>query len=153
MAAVIWGIANITGAKITIFMQDSFGWRNMGNLDPMDFVTWLIKIAFNPIGVRGQLDLSEVAKSSRGPVWFGQEFWGSGPKSSDHNREQPILRVWENIIAHHLQVSLSHTNTWIYIQAISASEAMATEDGAEFDFRPRVAFGQDDFNQLLVQVM
>ena len=40
-----------------------------------------------------------------------------------------------------------------YIQAISASEAMATEDGAEFDFRPRVAFGQDDFNQLLVQVM
>ena len=33
MAAVIWGIANITGAKITIFMQDSFGWRNMGNLD------------------------------------------------------------------------------------------------------------------------
>ena len=93
---------------------------------PMDFVTWLIKIAFNPIGVRGQLDLSEVAKSSRGPVWFGQEFWGSGPKSSDHNREQPILRVWENIIAHYLQVSLSHTNTWIYIQAISASEPART---------------------------
>ena len=67
-----------------------------------------IEIAFNPIGVRGQLDLSGVAKSSRGPVWFGQEFWGGSPNSSDQNREQPILRV-RKVSLHPIVKSRFHT--------------------------------------------
>ena len=42
----------------------------------MDFSTSLIKIAFNPIGVWGQLDLSGVLKSSRG-TFSGLEIWSA----------------------------------------------------------------------------
>lgn len=47
-----------------------------------------------------------------------------------------------------------HTLTLGFAYSGLLSEAM--EEGSEdagFDFRPRVAFGQDDFNKLLVQVM
>ena len=42
----------------------------------MDFKTSLIKIVFNPIGVWGQLDLSEVLLSSRRTV-RGLKIWSA----------------------------------------------------------------------------
>ena len=77
-------------------------------------------------------------------------------KSSDQGRELSTPRVSKIPLDAVVKSRYHNTGTWICLQLFCFWMEEAAEDldtGGGFDFRPRVPFGQDDFNQLLVQVM